>query len=241
MTTAGNDTGTTREDAVLAGVYEQVIGARAEQYAAAYDVRAGQARLTRWLEDHAPTELELDMDADRAAAQLYATHSRSLLRLAALLVRDSATAEEVVQDAFVTMRGAWPRLRNAENGLAYLRQAVVNRARSVLRHRSAISHITTEAPQEVPDTEHGALDLLDRSATVAALRGLPDRQREAVVLHYYADLSEAQIAAAMGISRRAVKSHLVRGMSALRAALEQDLADVGQTPSVNPSEPLIPR
>jgi RNA polymerase sigma factor (sigma-70 family) len=64
--------------------------------------------------------------------------------------------------------------------------------------------------------------LLERSAVVAALRELPDRQREAIVLRYYADLSEAEIAATMGISRGAVKSHTARGMTSLRAALEQE-------------------
>jgi len=68
--------------------------------------------------------------------------------------------------------------------------------------------------------EHGALVLLERHAVVTALRDLTDRQREAIVLRYYADLSEAQIARAMGISCGAVKSHTARGMAALRAALE---------------------
>src|ERR1044071_3408984 len=133
--------------------------------------------------------------ADRAVTELYSLHYRALVRLAALLVRDTPTAEEVVQDSFVAMHGGWQRLRDAEKALAYLRQAVGNRSRSVL---------------------------LERSAVVAALRGLPDRQREAIVLRYYADLSEAEIATAMGISRGAVKSHTARGMTALRTALEQE-------------------
>jgi RNA polymerase sigma factor (sigma-70 family) len=78
-----------------------------------------------------------------------------------------------------------------------------------------------KAPPDMPSAEHGALVLLERHAVVAALRGLPDRQREAIVLRYYADLSEAEIAAAMGISRGAVKSHTSRGMSALRTTLER--------------------
>jgi RNA polymerase sigma factor (sigma-70 family) len=78
-----------------------------------------------------------------------------------------------------------------------------------------------KAPPDMPSAEHGALALLERDAVVAALRHLPGRQREAIVLRYYADLSEADIAAAMGISRGAVKSHTSRGISALRAALEE--------------------
>jgi RNA polymerase sigma-70 factor (sigma-E family) len=163
-----------------------------------------------------------EWSADRAVIELYSQHYRALVRLAALLVRDTPTAEEVVQDAFVAMSGGWQRLRDTEKALAYLRQAVVNRSRSVLRHRTVVDKNLQKAPPDMPSAEHGALVLLERSAVVAALRGLPDRQREALVLRYYADLSEAEIATAMGISRGAVKSHTARGMSALRAALEQE-------------------
>jgi RNA polymerase sigma-70 factor (sigma-E family) len=160
--------------------------------------------------------------ADRAVTELYALHYRALVRLASFLVRDTPTAEEVVQDSFVAMAGGWQRLRDAEKALAYLRQAVVNRSRSVLRHRTVVDKNLQKAPPDMPSAEHGALVLLERSAVVSALRELPDRQREAIVLRYYADLSEAEIAASMGISRGAVKSHTARGMAALRAALEQE-------------------
>src|SRR5256884_7987656 len=73
--------------------------------------------------------------ADRAVTELYAMHYRALVRLAALLVRDTPTAEEVVQDSFVAMHGGWQRLRDAEKALAYLRQAGGNRARAGLGHR----------------------------------------------------------------------------------------------------------
>jgi len=159
---------------------------------------------------------------DRAVIELYSQHYRALVRLAALLVRDTPTAEEVVQDSFVAMHGGWQRLRDTEKALAYLRQAVVNRSRSVLRHRTVVDKNLQKAPPDMPSAEHGALVLLERSAVVAALRELPDRQREAIVLRYYADLSEAEIATAMGISRGAVKSHTARGIAALRAALERE-------------------
>jgi RNA polymerase sigma-70 factor (sigma-E family) len=213
MTTAGNDTGSTCEDELLARVYQQAIGAQAVQYAAAYNASAGLARFTRWLQDHAA---ELELDTDQAVAELYSLHYRPLTRLATLLVRDAVTAEDVVQDAFVAMRSAWPRLGDTEKALAYLRQAVVNRSRSVLRHRSVTGTNLQQA-----SAEHGALDLLDQPAAVAALLGLPERQREAIVLRFYADLSEDQIAAAMHISRGAVRSHTARGLSGLRAASDQ--------------------
>ncbi len=164
----------------------------------------------------------LGWSADRAVTELYSLHYRALVRLAALLVRDTGTAEEVVQDAFVNMHDAWQRLRDAENALAYLRQAVVNRSKSVLRHRTVVDRNLQKAAPDMPSAEHGALVLLERHAVVAALRDLPDRQREAIVLRYYADLTEAEIAATMGISRGAVKSHTSRGMLALRSALERD-------------------
>jgi RNA polymerase sigma-70 factor (sigma-E family) len=163
-----------------------------------------------------------EWSADRAVVELYSAQYRSLVRLAAMLLRDIPSAEEVVQEAFVAMHDGWPRLRDTEKALAYLRQAVVNKARSVLRHRTVVEKNLQKAPPDMPSAEHGAFVLLERSAVVAALRGLPDRQREAIVLRYYADLSEAEIAATMGISRGAVKSHTARGMAALRASLEQE-------------------
>jgi len=164
----------------------------------------------------------LEWDADRAVTAIYSEHYRSLVRLAAFLVRDTATAEEVVQDSFVAMHGAWRRLRDTDKALSYLRQSVVNRSRSVLRHRVVVDKNTPKPPPDMPSAEHGAIIQLERSAVVSALRALPDRQREALVLRYYGDLSEAQIASTMGISRGAVKSHTARAMSALRAVLERD-------------------
>jgi RNA polymerase sigma-70 factor (sigma-E family) len=161
-------------------------------------------------------------DADHLVTTLYTEQYRSLVRLALLLLHDVQTAEEVVQDAFVAMHTGYRRLRDTEKALAYLRQAVVNKSRSVLRHRTVVDKNAPKPAPDEPSAEHGALALLERTAVIAALRGLPERQREALVLRYYADLSEAQIASAMGISRGAVKSHTARGMSALRVTLEAE-------------------
>jgi RNA polymerase sigma-70 factor (sigma-E family) len=161
-------------------------------------------------------------DADRIVTEIYHGEYKSLVRLAVLLVHDVPTAEEVVQDAFEAMHTAWRRLREKEKALSYLRQAVVNRSRSVLRHRTVVDKNAPKPAPDEPSAEQGALTLIERSAVVAALRRLPDRQREAVVLRYYADLSEADIAATMGISRGAVKSHTARAMATLKTALEQE-------------------
>jgi RNA polymerase sigma-70 factor (sigma-E family) len=160
------------------------------------------------------------VDADAAITLLYGSHYRSLVRLATLLLHDIATAEEVVQDSFVALHAGLHRLRDSEKALSYLRAAVVNRARSVLRHRVVVDRNPPKPIPDMPSAELGALVLLERSSVVAALRSLPDRQREVVVLRFYGDLSEAQIAAAMGITRGAVKSHTARAMAALRSVLE---------------------
>ena len=169
--------------------------------------------------DPATAQAACDWDAGRALAELYAVHYRALVRLAALLVRDMATAEEVVQDSFVAMHASWRGLRDSGKASSYLRRCVVNRSRSVLRHRLVAERNMLQPPPEMPSAEQGAMTLLERSAVVAALHGLPARQREALVLRYYADLPEAEIASAMGISQGAVKSHVFRAMSALRGVL----------------------
>jgi RNA polymerase sigma-70 factor (sigma-E family) len=163
-----------------------------------------------------------DWDADRAVIALYRTHYRSLVRLAALLLRDVSTAEEVVQDSFVAMHGGWRRLRDSDKALSYLRQSVVNRSRSVLRHRLVVDRNMPKPAPDMPSAEQEYISQLDRPALISALRTLPARQREALVLRYYGDLSEAQIAATMGISVGAVRSHTARAMSSLRAELSGD-------------------
>lgn len=170
----------------------------------------------------APAAARLGRSADWAVTELYSLHHRGLVRLAVLLVRDIPTAEDVVQDSFVAMHDGWQRLRDAESALAYLRHAVLNRSRSVLRHRAVVDKHPEKPSPDMPSAEHGALVQLERSAVIAALRNLPGRQREAIALRYYADLSEAEVAAAMGISCGAVKSHTARAMAALRTDLGRD-------------------
>lgn len=173
----------------------------------------------------APVTVAPRWSADRALEELYAAHWRQLVRLAVLLVRDVGTAEEVVQDAFVAMHARWGRLRDPDKALAYLRQAVVNRARSVLRHRSVVDRhapaVESTARQSLtaPEADKGALDAARRDAVLAALAQLPTRQREVLVLRHYLELSEAEIADALGIARGSVKAHASRGSAALRELL----------------------
>jgi RNA polymerase sigma-70 factor (sigma-E family) len=159
--------------------------------------------------------------ADEAVTRLFAAHYRPLVRLATLLLADSGLAEEVVQDAFVGLHQHWRGLRDADRALPYLRASVVNRARSAQRHRGVADRYlaTLPPPGQAASAEIGALGALEQFAMLAALRALPTRQRETLVLRYYADLSEAEIAEAMGVSRGAVKSHAARGIAALRQRL----------------------
>jgi RNA polymerase sigma-70 factor (sigma-E family) len=169
-------------------------------------------------------------DADTAVEQLYAAHYRRLVRLAVLLVRDQETAEEVVQDSFVAMHGKWRTLKEPDSGLAYLRQTVVNRSRSVLRHRGVQSRYVerqrAERPSDVPGADQSALAGERRDRVLDAMRALPARQREVLALRYYLDLSEAEIAATLRISRGAVKSHASRGVAALRDQIGTRLEDL---------------
>ena len=160
-------------------------------------------------------------DADEAITQIYTAHYRSLVRLSALLVRDVQVAEELVQDSFIAMHGSWRRLRDPDRALAYLRQSVVNRSRSWLRHRAVGEKHAPRPMPDAPSAEDGAMGALEHQAVMAALRSLPERQREVLILRYYADLSEAEIADALGVSRGAVKSHASRGLAAVRTTLEQ--------------------
>ncbi|MGY2874302.1 RNA polymerase sigma-70 factor (sigma-E family) [Marmoricola sp. URHA0025 HA25] len=160
-------------------------------------------------------------DADAALEELYATHYAGLVRMAVLLLRDQGLAEDVVQDAYVAVHGRWHRIDPAK-APAYLRQTVVNRSRSALRHRTVVAR---HQPDPLPDgapADEAVLRTERRSTVLDALAALPTRQREVLVLRHYLDLSEADIAATLGISRGAVKSHASRAAAALRARLSPE-------------------
>ncbi len=156
-----------------------------------------------------------ERDAEAAVTALYAAHYRSLVGLAVLLVPDAVTAEEVVQDSFVALHRGWRGLRDGGSDLelSYLRRSVLNRCRSVLRH---------PLPPDRPGADQSPSAMVAASAVVAALHGLPLRQREALVLQHFAGLSAAQAARMMGIGTSAVQRHTARAMASLHGLLEHE-------------------
>ena len=147
---------------------------------------------------------------------LYRQHRMRFVRLAILLVDEPATAEDVVQEAFAGLHRHWHGLRDAAAALAYLRTAVVNGSRSVLRRRKTAREYTPPHGVNARSAESLAMLTAEHQAVVRALAQLPDRQREVLVLRYYGGLSEAEIAEATGISRGTVKSTASRGLDALQ-------------------------
>ncbi|ONK13018.1 RNA polymerase sigma-E factor [Streptomyces sp. MP131-18] len=152
--------------------------------------------------------------------ETYRAHYRSLLGLAALLLDDTASCEDVVQEAFIRVHSARGRVRDPEKTLAYLRQTVVNLSRSTLRRRILGLKLLAKPLPDVASAEEGAYEQLERADLIKAMRGLQRRQREVLVLRYFADMSEAEVAKTLGISAGSVKAYGSRGIAALRVAME---------------------
>ena len=168
------------------------------------------------------TAVRSEVGPTATLADMHREHYRSLVKLASLLIDDRATCEEVVQDAFVAVFRSSTRLRDESRLPAYLRSAVLNGARSQLRKRQVRTRLrSVDAPvADVASAETGALIADDKRAVLAALRLLPDRQRDVLVLRFYLDLSESEIATTLGIGAGTVKTHTRRGLDALARELE---------------------
>ncbi|MFG3493056.1 SigE family RNA polymerase sigma factor [Streptomyces sp. NPDC047972] len=151
--------------------------------------------------------------------ETYRAHYRSLLGLAALLLDDTASCEDVVQEAFIRVHSARKRVREPEKTLAYLRQTVVNLSRSALRRRILGLKLLSKPMPDMASAEEGAYDQLEREDLIKAMRGLQRRQREVLALRYFSDMTEAQVAEALGISLGSVKAYGSRGIASLRVAM----------------------
>jgi RNA polymerase sigma-70 factor (sigma-E family) len=162
-----------------------------------------------------------EVERPRTLADLYAEHRMRLVRMAILLVDEMATAEDVVQEAFTGLHRNWSGLRDEHAAVAYLRTAVVNGSRSVLRRRRTARDYVPPHAVTARSAESLAMLSAEHQAVVDALAGLPPRQREVLVLRYYGGLSEAEIAEATGISRGAVKSTASRALDSVADILAQ--------------------
>jgi RNA polymerase sigma-70 factor (sigma-E family) len=167
------------------------------------------------------------MSSDDALVEIYRAHYSGLVRLAILLADDNAAAEDIVQDAFVKLHRGWGRLRDPEAALPYLRACVVNGGRSRLRRlRTSRAYVATQAAggdrvaEHLPSAEHRALLNESHRELLAAVQTLPERQRQVLVLRYYAECTESETADTLGISVGAVKSHAHRAVASLGKKLE---------------------
>jgi RNA polymerase sigma-70 factor (sigma-E family) len=163
----------------------------------------------------------VELPAD-GVGELYREQAASLIRLALMLTGDRATAEDVVQDAFLSLYRRWSRLDDPGNAVPYLRTSVVNGCRSV--HRSRRIAWLLRPPHDPPvwSAEAAAIQGEDRREVLAAVAGLPQRQQEILALRFYLDMSDSEIAATLKISRGTVSSTVSRALATLACQLNPD-------------------
>jgi RNA polymerase sigma-70 factor (sigma-E family) len=157
---------------------------------------------------------------EAAVGALYRSHAVGLIRVAYLMLGDRPSAEDAVQDAFCGLYRHWDRLADPDRALGYVRTAVLNGCRSALRRRTLGRRLTTYQPPEA-SAETAALTNTERQEVMRAVRRLPARQREALVLRFYLDLPEAEIARVMGLRPSSVRSATHRALKALGQFLEE--------------------
>jgi RNA polymerase sigma factor (sigma-70 family) len=159
---------------------------------------------------------------DQLIAGLFQAHSLTLMRIALLLVGDNPTAEDVVQEAFIGLFRVVRRGRIPDDPLPYLRAAVVNGCRSVHRARQRAFGRPVQHATPVWSAEAAVLSREESRLTLQAVEGLPARAREVLVLRYFLDLPDAQIAQVLGISKSTVSSTASRALAALARELRGD-------------------
>lgn len=148
----------------------------------------------------------------------------SLVRLAAMLTDDVHAAEDIVQDAYLRVAGRHYRLRDPNKALAYLRQTVVNLARNSLRRRLVARRHETSSPPLAAGTEEAAIRNFEQQAVIEALRELPRRHREVVVMRYYLECSVQETAELLGLSTGSVKAYAARGTKQLKDIINKQVS-----------------
>jgi RNA polymerase sigma-70 factor (sigma-E family) len=164
-----------------------------------------------------------DPTREEAVGDLYRRHAVGLVRLALLLVGDQPSAEDVVQEAFLGVYRNWPTLNDHGRAGGYLRTAVVNGCRDVLRARKRARLRPVRHDPPVWSAEAAAMASEERRAVLVAMAGLPRRQREVLVLRYYAELADAEIASVLGVSRGTVVSTASRALGVLARRVKEEL------------------
>ncbi|MEO5833048.1 MAG: SigE family RNA polymerase sigma factor [Nakamurella sp.] len=154
-------------------------------------------------------------DQPQTIDDIYRTHRMSMVRLAILLVDDISSAEDVVQDAFAGLYRNWDQLRDTQAAIGYLRTAVVNGSRSMLRRRRTARAYVPPHSADARSAESMAMLTAEHQSVISAMGELAPRQREILVLRYYGGLSEAEIAASTGLTAGTVKSTASRAVSKL--------------------------
>lgn len=158
-------------------------------------------------------------DAQALVILLFRTESARLVQMARWFVDDRTAAEDLVQEAFIRLAANVGRIQQPDRAAAYLRSIVINLARDHNRRGLVSERHRPPAVLDEPSAEQDATIRESRREVVAALRDLPRRQRDCVVLRYYLDLSVADIAATLGVSTNSVKTHLQRGLRRLTLEL----------------------
>lgn len=160
--------------------------------------------------------------SDELVVLLFEQEGARLVQLARLFVDDRTAAEDLVQEAFIRLARSAHRIREPHKAAAYLRSIVLNLARD--HNRRGLVSLRHRAPQAPPPptVEDVVAEGEAHREVIAALRALPRRQRDCVVLHYYLELPVAEVASTLGLSANSVKTHLQRGLRALRSGLEQE-------------------
>lgn len=156
---------------------------------------------------------------EAALVELYRDYAKELVEMLWVFVGDKATAEDIVQEAFLRLQRAWPRLDHTRPVATYLRTTAFNLARSGFRRRLVVLRHRPSAPAHAASAEAGVILREDQREVAEALRSLSARQRECVLLRYWADLADRDIAATLGLSPNSVKTHLRRGLAALEQRL----------------------
>jgi RNA polymerase sigma-70 factor (sigma-E family) len=164
---------------------------------------------------------EVRDSAEAAVAALYQASAVGLIRLAFVMLGDLESAEDVVQEAFCGLYRQWGRLKDAERATFYLRTSVLNGCRSALRRRILRRRVLPEQPPAVVSAEAVVVSGEEREEVFRAVGKLPHRQREALVLRFYLDLSDDEIARIMGIRPSTVRSTMVRALDALGRVLQE--------------------